>query len=96
MGYGVQGIPRLYGQLHERTGVTTITNFTNTPSGISVCIQIANTEEYIDGQLAGNLGEVLIRYGLISCSDVFIIATGFIHSHRMNIRVNDDFCYLQV
>lgn len=61
VGYGVQGIPRLYGQLHERTGVTTITNFTNTPFGISVCIQIANTEEYIDGQLAGNLGEVLIR-----------------------------------
>lgn len=24
-------------------------------------MQIANTEEYIDGQLAGNLGEVLIR-----------------------------------
>lgn len=24
-------------------------------------VQLANTEEYIDGQLAGNLGEVLIR-----------------------------------
>lgn len=24
--------------------------------------QLANTEEYIDGALAGNLGEVLIRY----------------------------------
>lgn len=28
-------------------------------------VQIANTEEYIDGQLAGNLGEVLIRF--VSC-----------------------------
>ena len=26
-----------------------------------VYLQLANTEEYIDGQLAGNLGEVLIR-----------------------------------
>ena len=25
-------------------------------------MQLANTEEFIDGQLAGNLGEVLIRY----------------------------------
>jgi small nuclear ribonucleoprotein F len=25
-------------------------------------LQLANTEEYIDGNLAGNLGEVLIRY----------------------------------
>lgn len=25
-------------------------------------VQLANTEEYIEGQLAGNLGEVLIRY----------------------------------
>ena len=25
-------------------------------------LQMANTEEFIDGQLAGNLGEVLIRY----------------------------------
>jgi small nuclear ribonucleoprotein F len=25
-------------------------------------LNLANTEEYIDGVLAGNLGEVLIRY----------------------------------
>ena len=25
-------------------------------------VQLANTEEFVDGQLAGNLGEVLIRY----------------------------------
>ena len=33
------------------------------PLGGTSCIhlQVANTEEYIDGQLAGNLGEVLIR-----------------------------------
>ena len=34
VGHGVQRIPRLYGQLHERTGVTIITNFANTPYGI--------------------------------------------------------------
>ena len=26
MGHGIQGIPGVYGQLHERTGKTTITN----------------------------------------------------------------------
>ena len=26
------------------------------------CAQLASTEEYIDGQFTGNLGEVLIRY----------------------------------
>ncbi|KAH9496316.1 hypothetical protein Btru_010585 [Bulinus truncatus] len=31
-------------------------------------LQLANTEEYIDGQLAGNLGEVLIR-----CNNVLYI-----------------------
>eukprot|EP01041_Mallomonas_annulata_P005492 gene5492-11052_t len=31
-------------------------------------IQLADTEEYIDGQLAGNLGEVLIR-----CNNVLYI-----------------------
>jgi len=25
------------------------------------CLQLANTEEYIDGQFSGNLGEILIR-----------------------------------
>lgn len=25
-------------------------------------VQLANTEEYVEGQLAGNLGEVLIRW----------------------------------
>lgn len=25
-------------------------------------MQIANTEEYVDGALSGNLGEILIRY----------------------------------
>ena len=29
-------------------------------------VQLANTEEYIDGQLAGNLGEVLIRFDTCS------------------------------
>uniref|UniRef100_A0A3B4UV61 Sm protein F n=1 Tax=Seriola dumerili TaxID=41447 RepID=A0A3B4UV61_SERDU len=29
-------------------------------------MQLANTEEYVDGALAGHLGEVLIRYVLIS------------------------------
>ena len=33
-------------------------------------LQMANTEEYIDGQLAGNLGEVLIRY---SCMQIWIL-----------------------
>jgi len=27
-----------------------------------IFVQLANTEEYIDGALSGNLGEVLIRY----------------------------------
>lgn len=27
-------------------------------------LQLANTEEYIEGQFTGNLGEVLIRYNL--------------------------------
>ncbi|XP_065912137.1 small nuclear ribonucleoprotein F-like [Dysidea avara] len=31
-------------------------------------LQLANTEEYIDGQLAGNLGEVLIR-----CNNVLYV-----------------------
>ena len=31
-------------------------------------LQLANTEEYIDGALAGNLGEVLIR-----CNNVLYI-----------------------
>ena len=68
MGHGVQGIPGVYGQLHERTGVATITNscrynwtIVYVLKVIIFRIQIANTEEYIDGQLAGNLGEVLIR-----------------------------------
>jgi small nuclear ribonucleoprotein F len=26
-------------------------------------LQLANTEEFIDGQFTGNLGEVLIRWG---------------------------------
>lgn len=30
-----------------------------------ILFQLANTEEYVDGMLAGNLGEVLIRYALI-------------------------------
>jgi hypothetical protein len=28
---------------------------------IVYCFQLANTEEYIDGQFSGNLGEILIR-----------------------------------
>jgi small nuclear ribonucleoprotein F len=31
-------------------------------------LQLANTEEYIDGEMAGNLGEVLIR-----CNNVMYI-----------------------
>lgn len=31
-------------------------------------LQLANTEEYVDGELAGNLGEVLIR-----CNNVMYI-----------------------
>mmetsp|Transcript_3759 Transcript_3759/g.9526 ORF Transcript_3759/g.9526 Transcript_3759/m.9526 type:complete len:88 (-) Transcript_3759:673-936(-) len=27
-------------------------------------LQLASTEEFVDGQFTGNLGEVLIRYGL--------------------------------
>lgn len=35
-------------------------------------LQLANTEEYIDGALTGNLGEVLIRYDLVLiCSHLF-------------------------
>ena len=30
-------------------------------------LQLANTEEYIEGNLAGNLGEVLIRCACIVC-----------------------------
>lgn len=29
---------------------------------LEVPVQLASTEEYIDGQFTGNLGEVLIRY----------------------------------
>ena len=64
MGHGVQGLPGVYRQLHECTGMTTITDSCAPVShnfGGVFCMQIANTEEYIDGQLAGNLGEVLIR-----------------------------------
>jgi hypothetical protein len=28
---------------------------------LAYCVQLANTEEYIDGQFSGNLGEILIR-----------------------------------
>jgi small nuclear ribonucleoprotein F len=31
-------------------------------------IQLANTEEFVDGELAGNLGEVLIR-----CNNVMYV-----------------------
>ena len=53
-----------------------------------LCVQIANTEECIDGQLAGNLG-VLIRYGYYNklCDISYWIhctLTSFIHSYRMN------------
>lgn len=36
----------------------------------AVPVQLASTEEYIDGQFTGNLGEVLIRYCKrnLSCS----------------------------
>lgn len=33
-------------------------------------LQLANTEEYIDGSFTGNLGEVLIRYGVYDCSQL--------------------------
>ena len=67
MGHGVQGLPGVYRQLHECTGMTTITDscapvsYTISVGVVFFCMQIANTEEFIDGQLAGNLGEVLIR-----------------------------------
>ena len=34
-------------------------------------LQLANTEEFIEGQFTGNLGEVLIRY---ACSDGCVAA----------------------
>ena len=34
----------------------------STACDIVVLVQLASTEEYIDGQFTGNLGEVLIRY----------------------------------
>ena len=35
---------------------------------INVYLQLANTEEFVDGELAGNLGEVLIR-----CNNVLYV-----------------------
>jgi hypothetical protein len=33
---------------------------------VAVCLQLASTEEFIEGKFAGNLGEVLIRYARIT------------------------------
>jgi small nuclear ribonucleoprotein F len=41
-------------------------------------LQLANTEEYVHGELAGNLGEVLIR-----CNNVLYIREGNAGSAKM-------------
>ena len=35
-------------------------------------MQLANTEEYIEGALSGHLGEILIRYGFSNNSSLFV------------------------
>lgn len=51
-------------------GATLITaTLTATDPFLQRCFQLADTEEYVDGQLAGNLGEVLIR-----CNNVLYIS----------------------
>lgn len=40
------------------------------------CVQLADTEEWIDGVMAGNLGEVLIRYA--SC---YLVSTAPTAAH---------------
>lgn len=50
-------------------------------------LQLANTEEYIDGTFTGNLGEVLIRYallcGLCMCTCACFLRTS-VHTPRCN------------
>ena len=41
-------------------------------------LQLASTEEYVDGAFTGNLGEVLIRYGN------FLWLKPFVHHSRTN------------
>ena len=64
MGDGIQGNFNCCGFVYEFAGkwIYTMNYF-----AYSIC-QLANTEEYIEGQLAGNLGEVLIR-----CNNVMYI-----------------------
>ena len=64
-------------------------------------LQLANTEEYVDGVPQGNLGEVLIRYGSIrtplsylschrSCFDVHIFYC--IRAWRERIETHENLC----
>lgn len=60
MGTGVQGFPREHRWLHEPPGkhpYPITGNYFTDPDG-----QLANTEEFQDGQSTGTLGEVFIRY----------------------------------
>lgn len=45
-------------------------------------LQLANTEEYIDGSFTGNLGEVLIRYVVYPCCHISATSAGA--HHRCN------------
>ena len=44
-------------------------------------LQLANTEEFIEGQFTGNLGEVLIRYACCPCVQDFC-HYGFAHKMK--------------
>lgn len=64
VGHGVQGLPRLDRQLHEPPGPRPSRSCipsTRSPAHARTHAQLANTEEYQDGESVGSLGEVFIR-----------------------------------
>merc|ERR1711991_96221 len=48
-------------------------------------LQLLNTEEWIDGALAGNLGEILIR-----CNNVLFIRAGSEEAEQKKRKVEDE------
>lgn len=46
-------------------------------------MQLASTEEYIDGQFTGNLGEVLIRFEQLL---YIVLAVQRVHSFRPTVQ----------
>jgi hypothetical protein len=75
VGSRLQGLSGVGRCLHELAGkghascTSTVSLLTsNRCLFCTLCLQLANTEEYVDGNCTGNLGEVLIR-----CNNVLYI-----------------------